>query len=292
MIRALLASLVGLWTLGAGPVLHEFGIEFVSPRFFYEYFADEAAQAWQGGPPEVGWQYAAVGLFYLAILIYVFWRFRYLQSLRESWSEFRLRRTEARRAKAERARRLEAAEAAVAGVSYEGFHALAAGNRAFDAGRYDDALAAFEEAASAEPKLSAAWVGRGAALGRLGRPVEAREAFGEAVRRAPDNSEAWVNMGLAALEASETAAAREAFQRAVGLDGASARGYVGLAMLAATAGDRAEVLSHLEKALRLRPTLAEEVAREPAFSSLAREDGFRALLERFGPRPPRLRWTG
>lgn len=271
MTVALASALSHLKALVAGPLQREFVVEFVSPRFFYEFFAKEALENWEGGPPEVGPLYVIIGLFYLAVLVFFLWRFRYLQEVRSGWVENRRRRAEVRRRKAERRRLLEESAASVEGVSYDAFHALATANRAFDQGLLEEALGAYEEASRLGPPLSAAWVGRGAALGRLGRLEEAREAFGRALEIAPSNVEALVNLGLSALASGDEGEARKALETALELDGASARGYLGQALLAARLGERAVARESLQRALSLSPSLAEEAAREPALSGLAPE---------------------
>ncbi|MFQ5893875.1 MAG: hypothetical protein ACE5H5_06140, partial [Nitrospinota bacterium] len=180
MIGEVLASLLGRGSLWAGSPLNEIGIEFVSPRYFYEFFSQEA-EAWQGELPSMGWFHGVVIVCYLALLYYVWRRFRIVEQLRQGWAESRQRQAQAKAARAERRMRLEAAEAEADGVSYEAFQALREANRTFDEGRYAEALGAYEAAGRLSPPLSAAWVGRGAALGCLGRHAEAREAFGQAL---------------------------------------------------------------------------------------------------------------
>lgn len=292
MIGQLLAGLMGRWSLWSGPGLNEIGVEFNSARYFYEIFTKEA-EAWQGNLPEVGWLYVLVGLFYLGVIIYFLRRVRYLEQLRLGWAESRRRQSEAREARASRRKAIEASEAEVAGVSYEAFQALREGNRAFDEGLYADALLAYEEAGRTTPPLSAAWVGRGAALGQLGRHAEARAAFEQAVELNPSNAEALVNLGLTALTAEDNETARSAFSRAVEVDEACARGHYGLAILAAADGAKADLLAHLKRALQLSSALREAATSEPAFASLADDDGcLGALLERFSPRGAKARRAG
>jgi Flp pilus assembly protein TadD len=283
MTATLVSTLAYLKALGAGPVLRELSVEFISPGFFYEFFSKEVIETWEGGPPEMGWVYFAVGLFYLSVLLYFLWRFRFLDELKTGWAESRRRRDEVRRLKAEKRARMKEAAASLEGVSYDGFHALAAANRAFEEGRLEDALSAYDEAGRSMSGLSAAWVGRGAALARLGRTDEARGAFGRALEIEPANAEALVNMGLLALVSGETESARETFERALALDGASARGHLGLTLLAARLGERAEAERHLKRAFRLKPSLAQEASREPSL---------KAFIEGLEVKVKRLRPTG
>lgn len=280
MIGDAIAGLLGRLSLWSSVPLRELDTEFASPRYFLDLFRKEATETWQGEMPDFGWLYVVVGLVYLAILAYVFYRYRFFGQLRQGWAESRKRQAMAKAAKAERRRKFQAAEAEAEGVRYEAFQALLVGNRAFDEGRFDEALAAYEEAARARPPLSAAWVGRGAALGRLGRHTEAQEAFGEALSLDPDNAEALVNLGLTALSAGDEETAQEAFGRAVEADEACARGHYGLAVLAGSNGETAEVVAHLKRALSLKPALLEAAEREPAFASLADDGSLTTLLAR------------
>lgn len=266
--------------------------EFVSPRFFYEMFAQGAEEAFEGPPPDMGWLYLAAGLLYLAVIVYFFWRYRYFQQLRDSWGEFHRRRASHRIAKAERLKALKDAELEAQGVSYDAFHALAEANRAFDAGRFEEALAGYEEASRLSPVLPAALVGRGAVLGRLARRAEACESFRRALDMEPANAEAWVNLGLVALQDGDVKEAQRAFEKAVALDASQARGHYGLAKVAAARGDGAEAAQHLKRALGLRPSLAAEASRDPAFTSLPKESGLQELLGRYSPKVTRLRPAG
>lgn len=286
---AALGSVLGL---GAAPAVGELAAEFISPRFFYELFGKEALGALEGPPPKMGWLYLAVGLVYLAVLVYFFWRFSYLQQLKDSWVKFRRRRASDRVAKAERLKTLKEAEAEAQQVSYDAFHALAEANRAFDEGRFEEALAGYEEAARLSPALPAAWVGRGAALGRLARRAEAQGSFRRALDMEPANAEAWVNLGLVALQEDDGVEAQRAFGQAVALDASQARGHYGLAALAARRADGAEAKEHLKRALGLKPSLAAEASRDPAFTSLPRESGLQELLGRYSPKVSRLRPAG
>ena len=289
MIAEVVAGLFGRWSQWASSAISKIGVEFASPGYYYELFGKEAAEEWL---PTVDRLYGVMGLFYLAVLIYVFYRFRYLAQLRHGWAESRRRRSWAKAAKAERLKKLKAAEAEAAGVSYEAFQALRRANRAFDDGRYAEALVAYEEAGRATPPLSAAWVGRGAALGRLGRHEEAREAFGRALELNPANAEARVNLGLVALATGDIDSAGGAFARSVEMDGACARGHFGLAVVAAGGGAKADLLAHLKLALRLSPALLDSAAREPAFAPLADDACFTALLARFSPPAAKARRAG
>lgn len=278
----------GVWSFGSGPALRGLVVEFVSPRYFYEVFGKTTPLALQGEPPELGWLYAVVGLFYLAVLVFFLWRFRYVEQLRAALAERRLRKERW----AERRRLIAAADAEVSGVSYEAFHYLGLGNRAFDEGRYEEALEAYEEAGRSSPRLPAAWVGRGAALGRLKRHSEAGLVLREALELEADNSEALVNLGLAALASDDVRSAAEAFGKAVSLDPSCARAHYGLAVLAAMEGLEEKVLAHLERALKLLPSLREEARREPSFARLAGSERFGALVRVFGPSGSKLRRTG
>jgi tetratricopeptide (TPR) repeat protein len=273
-----IAGLLGRLSIFSSLPLREIGVEFISPRYFFEFFISETPDELIGEMPSFGWLYVVIGIAYLAVIVYVLYRFRFLEQLRRGWAESRQRQALAKMAKAERRLKLRAAEAEAEGVRYEAFQALREGNRAFDEGRFDDALAAYDEASAATPPLSAARVGRGAALGRLGRHGEAQEAFEEALSLEPANAEALVNLGLTTLSSGDEETAREAFARAVDADEACARGHFGLAVVAAANGDKGDLLAHLKRALRLSPALFDAAQSEPAFATLADDGHLEALL--------------
>jgi len=84
----------------------------------------------------------------------------------------------------------------------------------------DDAkgLAAFEEAARAQPRSVSAWLYLGETRARLGRHREAVEAFTEALRLRPYDADARLALGEAYLALGDSAAALQEYRALSGID--------------------------------------------------------------------------
>lgn len=66
----------------------------------------------------------------------------------------------------------------------------------FNQERYEEAIAAFEEAINLKPKVAIAWISRGVALERLKLHAEALASHEQAIQLEPDNFLAWYNKGV------------------------------------------------------------------------------------------------
>jgi tetratricopeptide (TPR) repeat protein len=64
-------------------------------------------------------------------------------------------------------------------------------------GRYEDAIASYDEAIKFKPDKDAAWYNRGFALDNLGRFEDAIASYDEAIKFKPDKDAAWYNRGIA-----------------------------------------------------------------------------------------------
>ena len=83
---------------------------------------------------------------------------------------------------------------------------------------FEKALKAFQDAASGNPKLTAARLNQGIALLSLGRVDDAKEFLEQAVKRDPTNPHAWYNLGLLHKNTSNAQAAVNAFRRVTEID--------------------------------------------------------------------------
>lgn len=168
------------------------------------------------------------------------------------------------------------------------------GLEAMEAGRLEEALGHFEEAARLQPGLADNHVQVGQALARMGRQAEAVTAYEQALRLRPDMGEAHMNLGITlslqgeATQAMEhlDAAVRlrpddtdahsnravllyrmgrkdEALQEmraAVGLDAMNAVAHNNLGRMLMLAGRAAEAVPELREAVRLDPGYQEAQA--------------------------------
>jgi tetratricopeptide (TPR) repeat protein len=93
-----------------------------------------------------------------------------------------------------------------------------AGYNALRAGRLDEAIRDFQQAAALEPEAYDTFAYLGAAYARQGDYEKARRAFGRAVQIRPDSPKARYNLGSAHQMAGDTEAARICYQAALDLD--------------------------------------------------------------------------
>lgn len=84
-----------------------------------------------------------------------------------------------------------------------GTELLEAGERAYRAGRWDEALSAYTRAREQDPACLFALYGACAALIRMGRHGEAREACEEFRHLAPDSLRGWLLSASQAIQAGE-----------------------------------------------------------------------------------------
>ncbi|EPX63048.1 hypothetical protein D187_006458 [Cystobacter fuscus DSM 2262] len=95
------------------------------------------------------------------------------------------------------------------------------GRRAYDAGRYEDALSSFEQAKKERPNDPAVDFNRGDALTKLGRYDEAKQAFqgvAEANSRPDLRQKATYNLGNVHAALGDTREAMKAYRRALTMD--------------------------------------------------------------------------
>jgi Tfp pilus assembly protein PilF len=95
-------------------------------------------------------------------------------------------------------------------------------------GRYDEALACFQESLSLRPDVALTHQSIGTALCALGRASEAAPHFEAALRLSPGDPAAHVNMGTVLLDRGMPAEAMEYFRKALDLDPGCAEAWCNL----------------------------------------------------------------
>jgi tetratricopeptide (TPR) repeat protein len=97
---------------------------------------------------------------------------------------------------------------------------VAKGRAAYDAGKYEDALSAFEEAKKERPDDPAVEYNRAVALAQLGRVAEAKSAFQRVTesKRPELQEKAWYNLGNIHATTGERKEALQSYRRALRLD--------------------------------------------------------------------------
>ncbi len=137
------------------------------------------------------------------------------------------------------------------------------GERLLAKGQYEEAAAAFDEAAKRAPLFHLAHYAAGNALARSGKLREAEKRYRRAVEVAPTFARGWNALGVVLMAGDRTEAALTAFERAVKADGkfTLARLHRGQALLRLGRLDDAEtalrdVLRRDKKSVAARVALA------------------------------------
>jgi len=159
---------------------------------------------------------------------------------------------------------LAAALAAAAGATETTPEAAAYFNKGvelYNAGKFDEAIAQFEQSIAADPKLVEAdeWIAT--IYLRQGKNVAAVERYQKLLARKPSTA-ARVSLGLAYLQTGDNAAALKTLREAVALDPQNKVGWNNLSMACLRSGDNAGARDAAEKALAL------DVGYAPAYVNL------------------------
>lgn len=103
------------------------------------------------------------------------------------------------------------------------------GEKALEAQKYDEAVAAYQEALKATPGYAAAMNGLGSALFKQKKQEEAIAQFKAATEADPGFKLAWFNLGYATRKTQDFATAARAYERYTELDPNDPDGFYGLA---------------------------------------------------------------
>jgi tetratricopeptide (TPR) repeat protein len=102
------------------------------------------------------------------------------------------------------------------------------GEKALEAQKYDDAIAAYQDALKATPGYAAALNGMGSALFKQKKQDEAIVQFRAATEADPSFKLAWFNLGYAARKTQDFATAATAYEKYTALDPNDPDGFYGL----------------------------------------------------------------
>jgi len=145
--------------------------------------------------------------------------------------------------------------------------------------RFDDALAAYDSAASVAPASPAGPREGGMRAARWGEAEEAIERLEEAVRRGARDAETFHVLGLARLSVRDFDGAEAAYRQGLAADPRSTENLLGLATVAVARDDPAAALAAYDALAAARPSYAAaQLGRAWALAKLGRrEDAERAL---------------
>ena len=122
-----------------------------------------------------------------------------------------------------------------------------------EAGRLDEAIAAYRRAIALKPSLAAAYYNLGSTLRQKGRFDEAIAAFGFAIQLQPDHAAAHNNLGGTLQEADRLDEAIAAYRRAIALEPASAGAHSNLGSAWTDKGRFDDAVATLRRAIELDP---------------------------------------
>ncbi|HVY26927.1 MAG TPA: tetratricopeptide repeat protein [Polyangiaceae bacterium] len=147
--------------------------------------------------------------------------------------------------------------------------------------RYDEALAAYDQAAEVAPRDALGPLTGGLRAARWGELEWAEPRLTEAVRRGPKDPAAWHALGVVRLSLGDLTGAEQAYRSGLLADPAALENRVGLATLAISRGDLASALVQYDAIAARRPNLADaQLGRSFALMGLGRfAEAHRALDE-------------
>jgi Flp pilus assembly protein TadD len=146
--------------------------------------------------------------------------------------------------------------------------------------RYDEALAAYDQAAEVAPGDPLGPMTGGLRAARWGELDWAEPRLLEAVHRAPKDPAAWHALGLVRLSQGNLPGAEQAYRSGLLADPGALENRVGLATLALSRGDLEAALVQYEAIAARRPNLPDaQLGRSFALIGLGRFDDARRALD-------------
>jgi tetratricopeptide (TPR) repeat protein len=133
---------------------------------------------------------------------------------------------------------------------------LKEGNALYGLKRYEEALAAFEQAIRLDPNDASTYHGKGIALGGLKRYEEALAAFEQAIRLDPNNPTYHANKGIALFKLERYEEALIAYEEAIRLDPNNPDYHANKGDALLSLDPYEEALTAYEQAIRLDPNYA------------------------------------
>jgi len=147
--------------------------------------------------------------------------------------------------------------------------------------RYDEALAAYDDAALRAPASPEGPREGGLRAAHWGEAAEAAPRLAEAIRRGAHDSETWHALGLVRFLLGDEAGAVEAYRAGAGVDPRSAENWLGLATVAVARGDASAALGFYDEVIARSPGYSPaELGRAWALARLGRRDEARRALDR------------
>lgn len=147
--------------------------------------------------------------------------------------------------------------------------------------QYEEALAAYDEAARVAPMSPDGPREGGMRAARWGELEEAASRLEEATHRGAHDAEVWHALGLVRLHLADYGGAERAYREGTVADPRSATCWIGLATVAVERGDAEGALRAYDGVLARVPKFADaELGRAWALAKLGRKDDARRALDR------------
>ncbi|MBE9199465.1 MULTISPECIES: serine/threonine-protein kinase [unclassified Nodularia (in: cyanobacteria)] len=147
------------------------------------------------------------------------------------------------------------------------------GSTLFDLQRYQDALAAYQEAVNINPDFVPGWSGQGKTLSELKKYEEALAAYDQAIQIQPDYLEAWIGRGFVLQTLQRYPEAIASFDKALQLDANSPEVWNAKGETFSKLQQYNNAIESYEKALELQPNYYQAwYSKGLAFHSLKQYD--------------------
>ncbi len=131
--------------------------------------------------------------------------------------------------------------------------AVHAGRKAFEAGRYDEALRSFNEALRMKPEYDVAWLLRGHTLRKLGDLDGALQSFAQSLKNNEESEEGWMGLAAALHELRRTREEVEAYDQLIKLHPRFVEAWINKGAALHDLKDYRGALACYEKVLAMRP---------------------------------------
>lgn len=149
------------------------------------------------------------------------------------------------------------------------------------AGRFPEALAAYQQAVAIKPDLAEAWLDLGNVLTELERLAEGLDAYGRSIELKPELAGAWLGRGNVFTKLKRHAEALAAFDEALALKPDLAEVWLSRGTVLTELGRYDEALVSCDKALALKPDMARlEGFRLASKMNLCKWDNFQSDCDR------------
>lgn len=167
----------------------------------------------------------------------------------------------------------------LANVSFTANDYVEQGKAFYFEGRFEDAIASYDQAIQMEPDNARAWFSRGAALAKLQQFETALESYDRATQIKPDFAEAWFGKGFVLAKLQQLDEAIGSYESAIALKPDFFLAWFGKARCYALKSSVDETLANLQQALNLNADKSAEVVKtDTAFDAIRENEAFKQLF--------------